>query len=355
MGLGGLRLAKKPMHMFWLLDASGSMSVSGKMDALNAAMREAVSGVRDALENNPGVEVLVRVIAFAHDAVWHVGEAVDIEDFEWTDLAVVERGTTELGRAIELAREAIVEVAAGGRGLPPAIILVSDGKPTDLKSPSFGAALRALAEEPWGRKASRMAIGIGADADLDALQRFIGHDEIEPLLAGNADELSHYLRWASTVVVDEGTRPAIEWDELETSEIEEASEQELVPPAVPGPAPENEPTDLGPPVVDVEEEATIAEVDDPPAPPPPPGPDAVRLDPPPPPPPAVPVVEVEEAPTAHETVESEPQPLEVPESDPPMPPPSTEPRDLPPPTTASRRDLPPPPPPLPDSDAETVW
>ena len=46
-----------------------------------------------------------------------------------------------------------------------------------------------------------MAIGIGRDADLDSLKRFIGHSEINPVRADNPDQLVSYLRWASTVAI----------------------------------------------------------------------------------------------------------------------------------------------------------
>lgn len=223
----GPALGGKPLHVFWLLDVSGSMSVGGKIAALNDAMRVAVDSVRDAASENPTVEVFARSIMFAHDAEWveevMVGagplpSGIPISDYEWTDISVVDRGTTEVGRAIDLATKAIAEVSKAGRGLPPALILVSDGKPTDLKSPSYGASLRALAEHPWGRKASRMAIGIGDDADMEALHQFTGHEEIPPLKAANAEDLRHYLRWASTVVVDEGSRPTVDWKERGGSE-----------------------------------------------------------------------------------------------------------------------------------------
>ena len=224
----GPALARRPLHMFWLLDVSGSMGVDGKIEALNDAMRVAIESTRQSARENPAVDVRARVITFAHDAEWHVADAVSIEDLDWVDVHVVERGTTELGRAIQLATEGIREAAQAGRGLPPALILVSDGKPTDLKAPSYGAALRELADEPWGRKASRMAIGIGDDADLEALHRFIGHDELPPLAAANAAELRHYLRWASTIVVDDGSRPTAEWHEG-ADEAEPASEDETKP------------------------------------------------------------------------------------------------------------------------------
>ncbi len=252
----GPRLTRKPLHMFWLLDVSGSMGVDGKIAALNEAMREAVASTRAAAVENPGVQVLVRAITFAHDAGWHTGIPTDIAEFEWTDVVAVERGTTEVGRALSLAVAAIREVSQTGRGLPPALILVSDGKPTDLKVPSYGAALRELAEEPWGRKASRMAVGIGRDADMAALHRFIGHDEIYPLSAANAAELRHYLRWASTAVVDEGTRSILEqagpagFGEVTVDGV--VAPTELPPFAdAPRPSPRPElqvpPSDLGPP------------------------------------------------------------------------------------------------------------
>ncbi len=207
----GPTLASKPLQMIWMLDVSGSMGVGGKIDALNDAMRQAITSVRDAASENPGVEVFGRVIAFAHEAVWHIESPTKIEELVWSDVAVVERGTTEMGAAIGLATEAIRDASRAGRGVPPALVLVSDGKPTDLRAPSFGASLRQLADDPWGRSASRVAIGIGADAEMDVLRRFIGHDELEPLRAGNADELRHYLRWASTVAIDERSRPVTQW------------------------------------------------------------------------------------------------------------------------------------------------
>ena len=125
----GPALGGKPLHVFWLLDVSGSMSVGGKIAALNDAMRVAVDSVRDAASENPTVEVFARSIMFAHDAEWveevMVGagplpSGIPISDYEWTDISVVDRGTTEVGRAIDLATKAIAEVSKAARGLPPA-------------------------------------------------------------------------------------------------------------------------------------------------------------------------------------------------------------------------------------------
>ena len=140
----GPRLARKPLHLFWILDTSGSMGVAGKIEALNASLRDAIPALRDAVADNPGVELLVRVVTFDDDARWHVAEPVPIEQFEWRDVTVTPRGTTEVGRAIDLVTVQIRTLAAAKRGMPPALVLVSDGRPTDLKQPTFGSTLRAL-------------------------------------------------------------------------------------------------------------------------------------------------------------------------------------------------------------------
>ena len=71
------------------------------------------------------------------------------------------------------------------RALPPVLVLVSDGQPTD----DFDAGLKALLEQPWGKKAVRIAISIGRDADNEVLQKFIGNTELKPL-AANSPEAS---------------------------------------------------------------------------------------------------------------------------------------------------------------------
>lgn len=195
------KLAERELHFFWLVDASGSMSVDGKMAQLNTAIRGAIEPLREEAARGVGVAVLVRAVVFAHDASWHISEPTPLDEFEWDDVAIVEKGTTELGRAIDVVTEELVALEAHGRGVPPVMVLVSDGRPTDFKEPTFGAAMRRLDSTLWGRKASRIAIGIGADADEETLRRFIGHDEVDPIQVDNPGDLVNYIRWATTEVV----------------------------------------------------------------------------------------------------------------------------------------------------------
>ena len=82
------------------------------------------------------------------------------------------------------------------RALPPAIVLVSDGMPTD----DFAEALEQLMALPWGMRSVRMAVAIGQDAAYDNLTTFIGDPSIEPVTASNPEQLLMALRWATVHV-----------------------------------------------------------------------------------------------------------------------------------------------------------
>lgn len=198
----GGALAKRPLQFIWLVDCSGSMT-GAKIAAVNLAIREVIQPMRDIADENPNADVLVRAIKFSDGAQWHVAQPTNIHDFKWTDLNT--NGTTDMGRALLLLADAMKVENMPQRGLPPVLVLMSDGYPTD----DFATGLAALMKEPWGAKAVRIAIAIGGeDAGLDVLQKFIGHDELKPLVAEHAADLVNMIRWASTVPLKAATNPA---------------------------------------------------------------------------------------------------------------------------------------------------
>jgi uncharacterized protein YegL len=197
----GGALASRPLHFLFLLDRSGSMSASGKIQSLNTAIREALPGMRQAARDNPNAQVLVRALAFADDAHWLVPDPTPVGDFRWTDIDA--RGHTAMGRALAMVAEQLQVPPLTNRELPPVIVMATDGRPTD----DFEAGLAALMAQPWGAKAVRIAIAIGRDADYDVLERFIGNSKIRPLLASQPDDLLKYMRWASTVLIKSVSSP----------------------------------------------------------------------------------------------------------------------------------------------------
>lgn len=197
----GGELATRPLHFIWICDSSGSMSVDGKIQELNFAIKEAIPHMRKVADENPNAEVLVRVLRFSSGAQWHISQPTPVADFEWTDLSA--EGVTDMGKAISMVADQLKIPPMTDRALPPVLVLISDGQPTD----DFEGGLKALMDQPWGMKAIRVAIGIGEDADYEVLQKFIGHPEITPLKANNPETLVRYIKWVSTAVLESGSSP----------------------------------------------------------------------------------------------------------------------------------------------------
>jgi len=156
-----------------------------KIRQLNFAIREALPAMKDTADENPNAQVLMRAVTFS-----------------WTDVAA--DGVTDMGKALSMVADQLKIPPMSDRALPPVLVLVSDGQPTD----DFSIGLKALMDQPWGKRSVRLAIAVGRDADLDVLSRFIGMSELKPLQANNAPALVSFIRWASTAVLKAVSSPA---------------------------------------------------------------------------------------------------------------------------------------------------
>lgn len=196
----GGALAKRPLQFFYVVDVSGSMA-GKKIESLNLAVRESIKPMQDVADENPNADVLVRVITFSDSAQWHLAQPTDIHQFSWTDLDA--GGSTDMGHALRLLADALKMDKMPQRGLPPVIVLITDGMPTD----DFNSGLKALMDEQWGKRAVRVGVAIGDDADLGALEKFIGNPEVKPLRSNNVQDLVKKIKWASTVPLKAASSP----------------------------------------------------------------------------------------------------------------------------------------------------
>ena len=187
----GGKLSSRPLHFFWVVDCSGSMW-GEKIGTVNNAIQEVIPEMVTAAEDNPNAQLLVRTLKFSTGAQWITAEPVKAEEFAWQDLEAC--GVTDMGKAFELLSAQLTIPPMPDRALPPVIVLLSDGQPTD----DYKKALDRLLHLPWGKKAVRIAISIGQDADDDVLREFTGNRELV-LQANNAAMLTKMIKWASTV------------------------------------------------------------------------------------------------------------------------------------------------------------
>lgn len=186
----GGELSSRPLHFFWVVDCSGSM-FGEKIGTVNYAIQSTIPEMVVAAQNNPNAQLLVRTLKFSSGASWVTPNPVNIEDFAWDDLDA--GGVTDLGKAFKMLAAQLKIPPMTDRALPPVIVLLSDGQPTD----DYKQALNDLLRLPWGKKAIRIAISIGQDADDSVLYEFTGNRELI-LQANNPQMLVKMIRWAST-------------------------------------------------------------------------------------------------------------------------------------------------------------
>jgi uncharacterized protein YegL len=183
-----------------VLDVSGSMA-GQKIDQLNFAIQEALPAMRDIADSRENASVEVRVLTFSSGTNWMTPAPVPLATFTWTPVSA--GGVTDMGAALRAMAQEFDEANMPARGMPPVVVLVTDGQPTD----NFEAGRKAFMDQRWGEKAVRLGIGVGQDADHEVLRKFIAHPEIEPLQASNAGDLVKFIKWASTEALKAASTP----------------------------------------------------------------------------------------------------------------------------------------------------
>jgi uncharacterized protein YegL len=223
---GGV-IANREIHFVLLLDGSTSMS-GEKVQSLNFAVADAIPEMRRAASKNANARVVVRALRFGTSVDWvlpngglsaEAPDPVPLADFQWADYIRAD-GETSMGGAFARVADEFDKLAGRGRFFPPVIILVTDGYATD----EFEVGLKKLMDNPLGKVATRLAIGVGNEVDMQCLEKFIGNPEFPPLHASDAYKLPEMIRWASVTAIARSSRPSgpaapppadqwVNWDE----------------------------------------------------------------------------------------------------------------------------------------------
>ena len=198
----GGETAKRISKVFFICDTSGSMLENGKIGELNNCLREALPHIKKIAKDTPGVEIQISVLTFDSSSKWVVQNQA-IEKFVWSDLKANPDGETHFGAAFELLAMEMNSPSMPERGLPPLAVLITDGFASD--NPKDG--LNAYLSSKWGGKSSRRGIGIGKDADMSVLVKFINNNEIKPISANNPEQLAKAIKLVSTVALKSIVKP----------------------------------------------------------------------------------------------------------------------------------------------------
>ena len=196
-----VEVARRTMVLFFVVDTSGSMSGS-KIGTVNVAIDEVVPELRELSGKNADAQIKVATLAFSTGARWMDSEPVSAENFRWNYLDA--SGVTDLGEAClqlneKLSRNAFMNDAKGS--FAPAIFLMSDGEPTD----NYKHGLEKLKQNNWFKKAIKVAIAIGDDANKSVLAEFTG--SVESVIATHKPyELKKWIQFVSVRASEIGSK-----------------------------------------------------------------------------------------------------------------------------------------------------
>jgi uncharacterized protein YegL len=186
-------IPRRVTHLIFMVDTSGSMS-GAKIASLNTAVRDALDDVGEISKNCGDSQIKISVLEFSSSVSWMYAQPVEAEKFQWQDLSA--SGTTAFGGACaEL--NAKLSKSNGFMGektgcRAPAIILLSDGVPTD----EYAHRLEKLKDNRWFKAGVKVAISIGDDADKSVLQEFTGSSE-SVITVHNVDQLKKMIHTVS--------------------------------------------------------------------------------------------------------------------------------------------------------------
>ena len=177
----------RPLPVIILADTSGSMGVDGKIEALNASLKEMVSSFSK--ESRLRAEINLGIITFGGNVSPHLpfSPVTEIEGFK--DLHAT--GGTPMGEAISLVAQWLEDKnLISSRAYRPVLILISDGHPTD----DWERPFEQLKSSERAQKATRLAMSIGSDADDRMLTEFINDLEAPLFKAHNARDIQRFFK-----------------------------------------------------------------------------------------------------------------------------------------------------------------
>ena len=195
----------RKMNIFFLIDKSGSMR-GEKIESVNQVMPEALKIMADiSQENKDNAEVVVSALLFSNGTQWMYPTPVSAEDFVWRDQKA--GGGTDLGMACRELEKALhrngpeAQLISESGHKNPAIILLSDGEPTD----DYRGGLEMLKKNNWFKSGYKVAIAIGTDANYDELKQFTGTKELV-IGVKDVDSLKQIIKVVTAVVSRVGSQ-----------------------------------------------------------------------------------------------------------------------------------------------------
>ncbi len=190
----------RPLPVLLLVDTSGSMA-NEKINTVNMALREMIAEF-SSIKNAKG-KIHIGIITFGNTV--EVVQPMDrIENVRIPEFQA--EGKTWMGQAIDRAVSMLEDRnQVPERAYTPAIILLSDGLPSDCPGKmnpenydfSQWEPLQRLHESERLRKCPKLALGIGGGTNYRMLNAFINNPEVPVVKANELATITKFFRWVT--------------------------------------------------------------------------------------------------------------------------------------------------------------
>ena len=183
----------KPLPVILLLDRSGSMD-GVKISTLNSAVNEMIQSFKTAGQGE--VEINLGVLSFGEGGATYDLPLQAVSGI--TDIHLKSSGGTPMGVALRMAKDMIEDKnVIPSKGYRPAVILVSDGAPTD----SWEEPMNDFISNGRSSKCDRYAMEIQAGKQgEEVLNKFLEGTENQLFHANNAGIISEFFRFVTMSV-----------------------------------------------------------------------------------------------------------------------------------------------------------
>ena len=183
----------KTLPVILLLDVSGSM-YGEKINALYDATQIMIKGFEEA--NSREKKIDVAIITFGNEIKLHTSYT-NVTEFVKKGLSTFSAsGGTPLGEALRMAKDMIEDKNVTPSNIyRPAVILVSDGEPTD----HWETSMDNFKNGGRSSKCQRFSVAIGNDANETILKKFVSEPE-NFLLADKAEKIVDIFKFITNSV-----------------------------------------------------------------------------------------------------------------------------------------------------------
>jgi len=190
----------RALPVFILLDISGSMK-GEKIETVNVALKEMINSFKK-IENPKGIIELC-LVTFGNQQANIIKPLSQIDDEDVYTLSA--DGSTPMAMAFDKVYEMIEDKdIVSSRSYTPTIVLISDGNPTDFDPTDKSIeeimqweSLRRIHSGTRSSKATKLAMGIGCDFDINILRAFINNSEIPVISARDNNTISKFFEWVT--------------------------------------------------------------------------------------------------------------------------------------------------------------